>query len=149
MCGKLTDKSWKIAIFSSNFRKLLATQTTNGPQKYAFKWRAAGHYNWTHTLVILVISRAWFSVIIHLVHLHFFTKTWLPRCQFLRVCSLFLSILCLLVLYAKILEICPNRLILVLASYCNLGMLCICEMHKRCTVFILHVAMMVFSIIGV
>ena len=37
---KTQGKSWKIAIFSSIFRKLSPTQTAyckNGPQKYAFK----------------------------------------------------------------------------------------------------------------
>ena len=102
-------KSWKIAIFPSMFCKLLPTQTENGPRKYAVKCRAAGYYNGTHTSGVLVNLRAVFSVILHVIHLCvFFAKTWLPRLQFLRVCSLFLSNLCLL--YAKILEIYSNRL---------------------------------------
>ena len=49
-----------------------------------------------------------FSVMLLCNHLPFFAKTWLPRFSFLRVCLQFLSIHCLL--YAKILEICLNRL---------------------------------------
>ena len=105
---KTCGKSWKTAIFSSNFRKLSHTQTPNGPRKYAFKRRAAAYYNGARTSVVLVISQAGFSVMLLLNHLRFFATTWLPRFQFLRVCSLFLSILCLL--YAKILEICWNRM---------------------------------------
>ena len=104
---KLRRKLALICI-CSKFRKLSPTQTPNGPQKYTFKRRAAAYYNGTRTLVVLVISQVGFAVMLHLVHLRFFAKTWLPRFQFLRVCSLFLSILCLL--YAKILEICSNRL---------------------------------------
>ena len=66
----------------------------------------------TSTSDVLVHSREGVSVIfggvLDLVHLRFLTKTWLPRFQFFRVCSLFLSILCLL--YMQILEICSNRL---------------------------------------
>ena len=81
---KTCRKSWKTAIFSSNFVKLLHTQTPNRPLKYAFKRRAAAYYNRANTSVILVISQAGFSVM-PLHHLYFFTTTWLPRFQFLWV----------------------------------------------------------------
>ena len=105
---KTHGKLWTIAIFSSIFHKLSPSQTSNGPRKYTFKSELLAIYNGARTLGILVNMWMGFSVILHLVHLHFFSKTWLPRFQFLRVCSLFLSIHCLL--QAKIFEICSNRL---------------------------------------
>ena len=106
-CVKSCGCTWMILLHHSRESKLSPTQTPNGPRKYVFKRRAAGYYNGARTSVVLVISRAGFSVML-LFYLRFFAKTWPPRFPFLRGCSQFLSVLCLL--YAKILEICSNRL---------------------------------------